>query len=47
VIAALLLGLLWTDYKAGTLDARDLENAAFTVCPPNFAFQGPMGTIET
>jgi hypothetical protein len=31
VIAALLLGLLWTDYKAGTLDARDLENAAFTV----------------
>jgi citrate synthase len=31
VIAALLLGLLWTDYKAGTLDVRDLENAAFTV----------------
>jgi hypothetical protein len=31
VIAALLLGLLWKDYKAGALDVRDLENAAFTV----------------
>lgn len=31
VIAALLLGLLWKDYKAGLLDVRDLENAAFTV----------------
>ncbi len=31
VIAALLLALLWQDYKAGTLNERDLENAAFTV----------------
>jgi hypothetical protein len=31
VIAALLLVLLWNDYKAGTLDERDLERAAFTV----------------
>jgi succinyl-CoA synthetase alpha subunit len=31
VIAALLLALLWNDYKAGTLDERDLERAAFTV----------------
>lgn len=31
VIAALLLGLLWKDYEAGTLSVRDLENAAFTV----------------
>jgi succinyl-CoA synthetase alpha subunit len=31
VIAALLLGLLWKDYKAGTLKERDLETAAFNV----------------
>jgi len=31
VIAALLLALLWKDYKAGTLTERDLETAAFTV----------------
>ncbi|MDZ5456174.1 CoA-binding protein [Azohydromonas lata] len=31
VIAALLLGMLWSDYQAGTLSVRDLENAAFTV----------------
>jgi succinyl-CoA synthetase alpha subunit len=31
VIAALLLALLWPDYKAGRLGARDLETAAFTV----------------
>jgi hypothetical protein len=31
VIAALLLALLWPDYKAGTLTERDLETAAFTV----------------
>ncbi len=31
VIAALLLGLLWTDYKTGALSERDLESAAFTV----------------
>ncbi|HEU0221904.1 MAG TPA: hypothetical protein VFR34_06795, partial [Paracoccaceae bacterium] len=31
VIAALLLALLWGDYKAGRLSERDLENAAFTV----------------
>jgi succinyl-CoA synthetase alpha subunit len=31
VIAALLLGLLWPDYRAGRLSARDLETAAFTV----------------
>ncbi len=31
VIAALLLALLWKDYKAGTLTERDLESAAFTV----------------
>jgi hypothetical protein len=31
VIAALLLALLWQDYKAGTLNERDLESAAFTV----------------
>ena len=31
VIAALLLALLWPDYKAGRLTDRDLETAAFTV----------------
>ena len=31
VIAALLLALLWPDYRAGRLSERDLENAAFTV----------------
>jgi hypothetical protein len=31
VIAALLLALLWKDYKAGVLAERDLETAAFTV----------------
>lgn len=31
VIAALLLSLLWKDYKAGKLSERDLESAAFTV----------------
>jgi hypothetical protein len=31
VIAALLLALLWDDYKAGRLSERDLETAAFTV----------------
>lgn len=31
VIAALLLALLWPDYKAGRLSERDLETAAFTV----------------
>ncbi len=31
VIAALLLGLLWRDYRAGRLGERDLETAAFTV----------------
>ena len=31
VIAALLLALLWKDYKSGTLTERDLETAAFTV----------------
>jgi succinyl-CoA synthetase alpha subunit len=31
VIAALLLALLWKDYKAGALTERDLERAAFTV----------------
>ena len=31
VIAALLLALLWQDYKAGRLSERDLESAAFTV----------------
>ena len=31
VIAALLLALLWKDYKAGALTERDLETAAFTV----------------
>jgi hypothetical protein len=31
VIAALLLGLLWKDYKAGKLKERDLETAAFNV----------------
>ncbi|MDM0108161.1 CoA-binding protein [Variovorax sp. J22R24] len=31
VIAALLLALLWKDYKAGALTERDLEAAAFTV----------------
>ena len=31
VIAALLLALLWKDYKAGSLSERDLETAAFTV----------------
>ena len=31
VIAALLLALLWPDYRAGRLTDRDLETAAFTV----------------
>jgi hypothetical protein len=31
VIAALLLALLWKDYKSGSLSERDLEMAAFTV----------------
>ncbi|MBI3155938.1 MAG: CoA-binding protein [Burkholderiales bacterium] len=31
VIAALLLALLWPEYKAGALSERDLETAAFTV----------------
>jgi hypothetical protein len=31
VIAALLLALLWKDYKGGALSERDLETAAFTV----------------
>ena len=31
VIAALLLALLWKDYKSGVLTERDLETAAFTV----------------
>ena len=31
VIAALLLSLLWTDFKSGVLGERDLESAAFTV----------------
>jgi hypothetical protein len=31
VIAALLLALLWKDYKAGALTERDLETAAFNV----------------
>lgn len=31
VIAALLLALLWKDYKDGVLSERDLETAAFTV----------------
>ncbi len=31
VIAALLLALLWKDYRAGALSERDLETAAFTV----------------
>ena len=31
IIAALLLALLWKDYKAGALTERDLETAAFTV----------------
>jgi hypothetical protein len=31
VIAALLLAVVWKDYKAGTLTTRDLETAAFNV----------------
>ena len=31
VIAALLLGMFWQDYRAGRLTERDLETAAFTV----------------
>lgn len=31
IIAALLLALLWKDYKSGVLGESDLENAAFTV----------------
>ena len=31
VIAALLLALMWNDYRAGTLAESDLERAAFTV----------------
>ena len=30
-IAALLLALLWKDYKIGNLSERDLETAAFNV----------------
>ena len=30
-IAALLLALLWKDYKSGALSERELETAAFTV----------------
>ena len=37
VIAALLLALLWPDYQAGRLGARDLETAAFTVFLYGFA----------
>ncbi len=33
VIAALLLALLWKDYKSGALGGRDLETAAFTRFP--------------
>ena len=31
VIAALLLGMLWSDYRSGELGERDLETAAFNV----------------
>jgi len=31
IIAALLLSLLWKDYRSGTLAEADLENAAFTI----------------
>ena len=31
VIAALLLALLWNDYRGGSLSEQDLERAAFTV----------------
>lgn len=31
VIAALLLGVLWTDYRSGALGERELETAAFNV----------------
>lgn len=31
IIAALLLALLWNDYKSGVLGEKDLETAAFTV----------------
>lgn len=31
VIAALLLAVLWKDYRGGQIGERDLENAAFTV----------------
>ena len=31
VIAALLLGMLWTDYRSGALGERELETAAFNV----------------
>jgi hypothetical protein len=31
IIAALLLSLLWTDFRSGELSERDLETAAFTV----------------
>jgi hypothetical protein len=31
VIAALLLAILWKDYRAGTLTQKDLETAAFNV----------------
>jgi citrate synthase len=31
IIAALLLALLWKDYRAGTLSVADLEKAAFQV----------------
>ena len=31
VIAALLFALLWKDFRAGTLTAKDLETAAFNV----------------
>jgi hypothetical protein len=31
VIAALLLAILWKDYKSGALTEKDLETAAFNV----------------
>jgi succinyl-CoA synthetase alpha subunit len=31
IIAALLLALLWKDFKSGALSTRQLENAAFTI----------------
>jgi hypothetical protein len=31
VIAALVLAILWKDYKSGALTEKDLETAAFNV----------------